>query len=63
VSTDNITIRESLRHPTAFGKVFDRHAQAIFRYAARRAGEHIGQDILSETFLIAFEKRGTYDLA
>lgn len=53
----------SVTRPTVFGELFHRHAAGIRRYAARRAGESVADDVVSETFLIAFEKRASYDLA
>jgi RNA polymerase sigma factor (sigma-70 family) len=44
-----------------FAVLFDRHAMAIHHYLARRAGANLADDLLSQTFLIAFERRGAYD--
>lgn len=63
VSMDNEVIERSGNEPGAFALRFDRHAPAIFRYAAQRIGQSNAEDVMSETFLIAFEKRATYDLA
>ncbi|MGA5423246.1 RNA polymerase sigma factor [Streptomyces lavendulocolor] len=60
---DADVIADSLTQPEAFGALFHRHAAAIQRYAARRLGEEIADDITGETFLAAFRARGTYDLA
>jgi RNA polymerase sigma factor (sigma-70 family) len=56
-------ITASLRHPERFAAVFDRHAPHIHRYLARRLGGQIADDLLAETFLIAFGGRGRYDPA
>ncbi len=56
-------MRDSYRSPAAFASWFDRHARAIHRFAARRVGDSLADDLMSETFLIAFERRMTYDLA
>lgn len=63
VSTDSAIIRRSLDDPSAFAELFDRHARAVGRFAARRVGEQGGQDVLSETFLVAFRRRSTFDHA
>lgn len=42
---------------------FDRHAPAIFRYAARRLGRDAAGDAVAETFLKAFERRRRYELS
>ncbi|WP_167990355.1 RNA polymerase sigma factor [Arthrobacter pigmenti] len=62
VSTDNDIIRRSRDSPAAFGELYDRHASVIYRYAARRAGDFAADDVTSETFLVAWEQLGTYDL-
>jgi DNA-directed RNA polymerase specialized sigma24 family protein len=41
-----------------FGAVFDRHAPAIFRFAAHRLGRQAAEDVLAETFSRAFAARG-----
>ena len=43
--------------------LFDRHAPAIGRYVARRLGPDTADDLVAETFLVAFRRRGRYDLA
>jgi DNA-directed RNA polymerase specialized sigma24 family protein len=59
VSTDSEVIGRSGDEPGAFAVLFDRHAPAIYRYAAPRMGDHRAEDIMSETFLVAFEKRAS----
>ncbi|MBO9625568.1 MAG: sigma-70 family RNA polymerase sigma factor [Microbacterium sp.] len=61
MSTDSEIIQRSLGEPRAFAELFDRHAGALGGYAARRLGPHVGEDILSETFLVAFAKRSSFD--
>ncbi|GAA1651061.1 RNA polymerase sigma factor [Microbacterium flavum] len=63
MSTDNEVIERSSAEPGAFALLYDRHAPAIYRYAARRIGSDGAEDIMSETFLVAFERRSAYDLA
>jgi RNA polymerase sigma-70 factor, ECF subfamily len=48
---------------TAFAALFDRHAVAVHRYLARRIGPAIADDLVAQTFLIAFERRAGYDRA
>jgi RNA polymerase sigma factor (sigma-70 family) len=43
--------------PAEFGAVFDRHAPAIFRFAAHRLGRQAAEDVLAETFTRAFAAR------
>ena len=60
---DAALIARSLRAPECFGVLFDRHAPAIGRYIARRVGPDAVDDLVVETFLVAFRRRGRYDLA
>ncbi len=54
-------IAESCRAPERFGVVFDRHAAAIHGYIARRLGRDAADDLVAETFLVAFRQRDGYD--
>lgn len=63
MSDDNAVIERSADEPAAFAMLFDRHAPTIHRYAARRLGVQAADDIMSETFLVAFERRRAYDPA
>jgi RNA polymerase sigma-70 factor (ECF subfamily) len=60
---DAALIAESLQMPERFGVLFDRHAPAIHRYAARRLGPDLADDIVADTFLTAFRQRHRYDTA
>jgi RNA polymerase sigma-70 factor (ECF subfamily) len=62
VSTDSEILRRSWETPAAFAELYDRHAPTIHRYAARRIGASVADDIMSETFLVAFERRTDFDL-
>lgn len=46
---------------TDFGTVFDRHAEAIYRYCARRIGTDAVDDAVADTFVIAYERRARFD--
>jgi RNA polymerase sigma-70 factor (ECF subfamily) len=63
VSPDNEVIERSVREPFAFAAVYDRHAKTVFRYVAQRLGDHVADDVMAETFLVAFERRTSYDLS
>lgn len=56
-------IEGSLHRPERFATIFDRHAAHIQRYLARRLGRQVADDLVGETFLVAFGKRGGYDRA
>jgi len=62
MSSDNEVIERSAVEPAVFATLYDRHAPSVFRYAAQRLGDDAGQDVMSETFLVAFERRASYDL-
>lgn len=63
VSTDSEIIRRSIEQPAAFAELYDRHARVVGAFAARRVGSDAGQDVLSETFLVAFRRRRDFDHA
>lgn len=62
MTTDSDIIQRSLGDPRAFAALFDRRASAIGGYASRRLGPHAGEDVLRETFLVAFARRGSFDV-
>ena len=57
--TDGELIVRSLAEPEHFATLFDRHAATVHRYLGRRVGD-LADDLLSETFLIAFRRRSAY---
>ena len=57
--TDGELIGRSVGDPECFATLFDRHAATVHRYLGRRVGE-LADDLLSETFLIAFRRRAAY---
>src|SRR5262245_10365744 len=61
VSTDAEAIRASLADPTAFAAVYDRHAGIVFRFLVRRVGRDTADELLGETFRIAFQRRASFD--
>ncbi|MGC4891334.1 RNA polymerase sigma factor [Micromonospora sp. DT227] len=56
---DDDLIRDSVTTPDRFAPLFDRHAVAVHRYLARRIGPP-ADDLLAETFLVAFRQRAGY---
>jgi DNA-directed RNA polymerase specialized sigma24 family protein len=60
-ATDADVIAQSRADPERFAVIFDRHADEIHRYAARRVDRQAAADIVSEVFLAAFRNRGRYD--
>jgi RNA polymerase sigma-70 factor (ECF subfamily) len=61
--TDACIITRSLEDPEVFAELFDRHAARIFRYAAIRVGPDAADDVMSETFYVAFRNRRSYELS
>jgi RNA polymerase sigma factor (sigma-70 family) len=59
--TDAVLLEQSVKQPERFAVVFDRHNDEIYRYAVRRLGPEMAEDVVADTFLTAFRKRGTYD--
>ncbi|MEU9884212.1 RNA polymerase sigma factor [Sphaerisporangium sp. NPDC051017] len=55
--TDAALIEKSLWSPEVFTEVFARYADQVHRYLARRAGPDVADDLMSDTFLVAFEQR------
>ena len=58
--SDAELIIESLDEPARFGEIFDRYAEPVFRYLARRIGPDDASDLLADVFLAAFEARFRY---
>jgi RNA polymerase sigma-70 factor, ECF subfamily len=61
--SDAVLIERSWRRPDVFAAVFDRYYAEIHGFVARRLGRGRADDLASETFLIAFDRRRRYDLA
>jgi hypothetical protein len=61
--SDAALIEGSLRDPGCFAAIFDRHGDAIMRYACARVGRDLAEDVTAETFLAAFGRRGHYDIS
>jgi RNA polymerase sigma-70 factor (ECF subfamily) len=55
--TDPIRIPET---PEDFARLFDLYAARIHRYVSRRLGSSEADDLVGQTFLIAFERRQRY---
>jgi len=61
METDAVVVERSLRAPEAFGELFDRHWDSVYRYCRSRAGD-AGEDLAAETFKLAFDRRASYDV-
>ncbi|RSN15311.1 RNA polymerase subunit sigma-70 [Nonomuraea sp. WAC 01424] len=60
---DALLVARSVEDPDCFEEVFRRHAPPLHRYAARRLGGDLADDIVAETFHLAFRTRARYDPA
>lgn len=60
VTGDGVAVSRSLGAPEAFGAIFDRHFPAIYGYLARRVGRERAEDLAAQTFVVAFERRASY---
>ncbi|WUI00314.1 RNA polymerase sigma factor [Spirillospora sp. NBC_00431] len=60
--TDAEIIEGSFSEPERFAGLYDRHHGIIHRYLARRLGRDRADDLMAETFLVAFRRRERYDL-
>lgn len=58
-SSDADCIARSLREPTAFEPIFDRHFGVVHRYLQRRAGRDLADELAAETFALAFARRAS----
>ncbi|GAA1298178.1 DNA-directed RNA polymerase sigma-70 factor [Planotetraspora silvatica] len=60
---DSDLIADSRTEPEAFAVLFDRYSGMLYRYVSRRMGPEIAEDLVGETFLVAFAGRSGYDLS
>lgn len=61
--SDASVIERSWDEPEVFAVLFDRYAEDIHRYAARRLGVEAADDLMAEAFAVAFQRRRRYDLS
>ena len=57
---DAVILGESLADPELFAILVRRHAPALQRYVTRRIGAGAAEDVVAETFLVAFRQRAGY---
>ncbi|MFC4010966.1 RNA polymerase sigma factor [Nonomuraea purpurea] len=60
---DSELVSASWTDPEAFAQLFDRYSAMLYRYVSKRLGPEPAEDLVGETFLIAFSRRRSYDLA
>ena len=59
--SDPEAVLTSIGESSAFEQVFDRHVRTIYRFAWRRVGDNLANDVTAETFTVAFAKRADFD--
>jgi RNA polymerase sigma-70 factor (ECF subfamily) len=52
---------EALVSVDGFSAWFDAHERTLLRFCARRVGSSAAEDVVAQTFLIAYERRGEFD--
>jgi RNA polymerase sigma factor (sigma-70 family) len=62
-TTDADLIRASLGEPRVFAGIFERHFARVRGYLGRRVEYDIASDLASDTFTVAFDRRGRFDPA
>lgn len=60
--SDAEAIEASFADPSSFGLIFERHCDAVHRFAVRRVGRDAAGDIVGETFVRSFAIRARFDL-
>jgi RNA polymerase sigma factor (sigma-70 family) len=58
---DGAVFARSVAEPELFTVIFDRHYRSVYGYLSRRVGRVIADDLAAETFVLAFERRSSYD--
>jgi RNA polymerase sigma-70 factor (ECF subfamily) len=61
--TDAEVISACVADPRLFATIYDRHAAVVFRFLVRRVGRDAADELLGDTFRIAFERRESFDTA
>lgn len=57
---DGSILARSVGDPEQFATLFRRHSPVIQRYVTRRIGPAAADDVVAETFLVAFRQRASY---
>ena len=63
MASDAELLRRSLEAPERFEEIFDRYHGEILRFARKRTGHDVGEDIAARTFEIAFARRAGFNPA
>jgi RNA polymerase sigma-70 factor (ECF subfamily) len=60
-ATDAELLAACVDEPALFAELYDRHAGVVFRFLVRRVGRDVADELLGDTFRIAFERRMSFD--
>ena len=58
--SDAQLLSQAVTDPALFEDVFVRHVSAVYRYLARRVDAAAVEDLVAETFMLAFDRRARY---
>lgn len=61
MASDGDVFGRSVQEPEVFEEIFERHSASVWRYVRGRIGQALAEDIVADTFLIAFQRRATFD--
>ena len=61
--SDGWLVAQSVTRPDLFAALFDRHFADVHRYLARRVGVELADDLTAQCFVVAFERRPSFDPA
>lgn len=59
--SDTLVVEGSLTDPGMFALLYDRYEASLYRYAYRRAGPGMAEDLVADTFLVAFSRRRNFN--
>ncbi len=62
-SDDAALVRESIADPTQFEAIFEHHHAGVWSYLARGAGRGRADDLAGQVFVVAFQRRASFDPA
>jgi RNA polymerase sigma factor (sigma-70 family) len=62
-ASDGWLAAQSVARPDLFAELFDRYFAVVHRYLARRVGVELAGDLTSQCFVVAFERRASFDPA
>ena len=63
MTTDGELFRRAVDEPEVFGAIFERHGASVWSYVRSRLGETPAEEVVAETFLVAFRRRDRFDPA